>query len=327
MKEEHLDNFTAMIILKSFLDSFIEEWEKMRDLAADNPKSSKIIKYFNNLFANGFQQYILSKGTELYRARIIKNRDWGKIGVQKKHIYDTFGSIFLSKQEIEKAQETEPKMSLENLLFIKWYQQGNITAAQQKKLEVLFNKYSKPDFYGFSASGCGVPPKECRNDSRLSKRTNAYLYLSLERETVIQEMRPIIGQLYNIGIGIANRDLRLANLKDEELYNKNERYKISSILKKISEPNTDEDKKFYNITQILARIIKKQGFDGIIYKSSLKEDGANILLFSPKAIKFTSSEVVSINNIDITYTQIFPNKSEDILVFNSSVDTALTGSV
>ena len=56
MEEEHLDDLTAMIILKSFFDNFLEEWEKFRDLAANNPKSPKIIKYFNKLFANGFQQ-------------------------------------------------------------------------------------------------------------------------------------------------------------------------------------------------------------------------------------------------------------------------------
>lgn len=308
MEEEHLEDFTAMIILKSFYDSFLEEWEKIRELAADNPKSPKIIKYFNKLFANGFQQYILSKETELYRARVIKKKDIEKIGIKRKHIYDKFYSIFLSKKEIEMAQGTEPPFSLENLFYLKWNKQGNLTAKQQQKLEKLLRKLDKPDFYGFSACGCGVPPKKCRISSRLSKATNAYLYLSLERETAIQEMRPIIGQSYNIGVGVTKRDLRLANLRDAEIYNKNNGFVISSVLEKISEPNTDVDVNFYNITQILAKFIKRQGFDGIIYKSSLKKDGSNILLFKPQEVKFTSSEVGLIEDIDSKYNQLYPNK-------------------
>lgn len=311
MEETKLDDFTALVLVKSFYNGFLAEWERYRDLAANHPKSSETIKYFDRLFPDGFQQYFLLKGTELYRARIIKRRDWKDTGIAKKQIDKELYSIILSQEEIDGVHINELYISPENLAYLKMYNQGGITAEQQGKIEGLLKKYSEPNFYGFSESGCGVPPKRCRQNYRLSKKNDAYLYSSLERETAIQEMRPIIGQSYNMGVGTTMRDLRLANLRDEELYNRlDQGFEISSILSKISEPNTDVDERFYHITQLLSKYVKKQGFDGIIYKSALKQEGSNILLFNPKAVQFVASEVVSINEMNSVYTFLYPCHEE-----------------
>ena len=206
-------------------------------------------------------------------------------------------SIILSQDKTGGVQINGFYISPENLAYLKMYNQGGITEEQQKNLEDLFSEYSKPGFYGYSAKDCGVPPKRCRQNCRLSKKEDAYLYSSLERETAIQEMRPLREQFYSIGIGVTTRDLRLANLRDEELYNRiDQGFEISSILSKISEPNTDVDERFYHITQLLSKYVKDRGFDGIIYKSALKQEGSNILLFNSETVRFVASEVVRVED-------------------------------
>lgn len=312
MAEEPFDEAQTLIILKAFYDNFLVEWDKYKELAADEPESSEIITYFERLFSNGFQQYVLTKETELYRARIIKKDDWKDTEIAKKQIDKEFYSIILSQDEIDGVQIDGFYMSPENLAYLRTYNQGGITVEQQKKFENLSKKYSKPDFYGFSASRCGLAPLDKRHDGRLSKKTDEYLYLSLERETAIQEMRPIIGQSYNIGVGHAKKDLKLANLRDEELYNNiDQSFEISSILSKISEPNSDVDDKFYYITQILSKYIKIKEFDGILYKSALRSSGSNIMIFDSNTVEFTSSEVLSIKDTNIKFEFVYPFNPKD----------------
>ena len=55
----------------------------------------------------------------------------------------------------------------------------------------------------------------------------------------------------------------------------------------------------YLPTQYLAEEIKKMGFDGLRFNSSLHEGGKNVVLFDPEICKATSSDLVDVKGINI----------------------------
>ena len=57
-------------------------------------------------------------------------------------------------------------------------------------------------------------------------------------------------------------------------------------------------------------MIQKHGLDGIKYKSALKKDGYNVLLFDGSGATFVSSEIIAINDISVDYSSFLPFKSE-----------------
>ena len=112
-------------------------------------------------------------------------------------------------------------------------------------------------------------------------------------------MRPSINQQFSIAEGLIIKNLKLLNLKDFD----NDNIFIND---KISETNVDEEETFYYITQELAHYIQNKGFDGILYKSAIKNDGSNIVLFDKNNVLFTSSSVVNVTKVEIEYEQVFP---------------------
>ena len=125
-----------------------------------------------------------------------------------------------------------------------------------------------------------MPPLEYRKNGRLSNKSDEYLYLAFDRATAIHEMRPSIGQRYSIAEFKVNKDLIIADLTGKKIDSKQPNYILMFLSSKISEPNTEGKDEFYEITQFMAHMIQKQGFDGILYRSSLKKDENNILLFA-----------------------------------------------
>ena len=60
----------------------------------------------------------------------------------------------------------------------------------------------------------------------------------------------------------------------------------------------------------MAHILQEKGYDGIMYKSTLKKEKNNILLFDEVNVGFVSSEIVVINNVNIDYSNILPLPSK-----------------
>jgi len=66
----------------------------------------------------------------------------------------------------------------------------------------------------------------------------------------------------------------------------------------IRRDDTDID---YIPTQYVAEFIKSEGYDGILYKSSLSESGKNIVIFNPELIKINKTELVEVTCISIQF--------------------------
>lgn len=308
-----------MVIIKAFSDGYSAKWDEMRALIASQASSSEIDEYFNKVFATGIKDRILKADTVVYRARQIKTQDWEKTGVATKNIYNRFFSIIVKPEDIEAANKIENfSISLENLFILKLGQKEQFTEEEQKQFNRFFEECSVPNFYGFPQTECGCPPKKFRKDQRLSTTQDDFLYLALEMDTAIYEMRPSNKQYYSVAKGKLLKDVRLAEMQDISKYNDVAEFELSTLLSKVSEANTDNDEGFYRITQRLSQFIRSLNFDGIVYQSSIDDSGTNIMLFNSAMVEFTDTSVIAIDNVKAEYTVCFPLSNESKKNSNNS---------
>ena len=302
-------------VLYALVQKEKEEWDKYRNKAVEltDPVIKELEDYFQNIFKTRIPQYILPVGTPLFRARQVKSNEWNQIEVGVHKLRDEFFKIFLTDTDIESAEKLDLHVSLETLFLLKNLGKKKFEEDELKNLDKLTGKYSaKEFFYGFDESGCGVPPKEHRKSGRLNAKEDEYLYLALEKDTAIYEMRPSISQIYSVATCKSNKELVLVDFRPPHKLD-NDNFFIYSLTDKISEPNTDNNEEFYHITQQLSHFLQNEGYDGIIYTSAIKKDGINVMLFDKKNVNFTSSEIVSIDNININHTTQLPLKKDGIV--------------
>ncbi len=306
------EDLVSLVIIKAFSEGFSARWDEMRALVASHASSEAIDEYFNKVFATGIKERILKAATTVYRARQIKTQDWRKTGVATKNIYDRFFSIIVTPEDVKNANKIENlPITLEDLFILKLGQKEQLTEDEQIQFNKFFEECSMPDFYGFPKAECGCPPKEFRKDQRLSTSQDECLYLSLEMDTAIYEMRPSNKQSYSVSKGKILKDVRLAELKDISKYNDIAEFELSTLLSKVSEANTDNDEGFYRITQRLSKFVEALDFDGIVYQSSIDYKGTNVMLFNPAMVEFTENSVISIDNVKVDYTVCFPLINEN----------------
>lgn len=315
--DEQLDSYLILLMIIILYETEEHKWDTYREKAKNNSDTVKLElkNYFENAFRNNIPQYILPAKTKLYRARIIRSEDYDKIGVNpfkdKKLV-----EIFLSEDDIKKIEENKDLfISYDKLIYIKTKWLTEITEEQLKKLKKLLVKYCKKGFYGFNRDECGVPPKNFRTNGRLNTKNDPYLYMAMDKNTAIYEMRPSIKQTYSLAECKTITDLTLADLSNTQMREGID-MAFSIISSKTSEPNTENKDDFYNITQCLSHIIDEYGYDGILYQSSLNKDGKNALLFCEDNVEFISSEIVTVDNVHIDYSTIYPVKiNEDVKNF------------
>jgi len=117
------------------------------------------------------------------------------------------------------------------------------------------------------------------------------LYLATDKETAMAEVRPTLGSLISVGQFRILKKLHLVDCSvghaselniyyDEPDAPEREKAVWNDIDRAFSEPVKSGDSYAdYAPTQILSELFKKEGYDGIIYKSSLGA-GYNVSLFS-----------------------------------------------
>lgn len=305
--EKSEDEMIAYILLKILYDNNCDKWNEMRALMNDKTNTEDIDAYIEKIFRSGLKERVLQIDTDLFRARQIKTQDWKETGVVKEHFIEQAYSIIINSEDIERFNSIENlTVSPENIVLCKLAQMEEFTDKQLKQFDILNKNFALPSFYGFSAQQSGCPPKKFRQDQRLSTKNDKFLYLALDTETAIYEMRPAKNQTYSVAKGKLKQPVRLAELQDVSKYDEINDFEIGNIIAKISEPNTDNDHAFYRITQRVAHFIKSKQFDGIVYNSSIKDNGVNILLFDSKLVKFVETSVVSIDSVNVEFHVDFP---------------------
>jgi RES domain-containing protein len=147
---------------------------------------------------------------------------------------------------------------------------------------------------GYMPTACGqdrmIPWRDRAIEGRVNPKGIPCLYLSEKKETAIGEMRPWIGSLVSVAKFRTNKDLRIVDCSidyvplcyylEEPAPDEREKAVWSAINEAFSNPvDRSDDTADYAPTQILAETFRKQGYDGIKYKSSLGQ-GMNLALFN-----------------------------------------------
>jgi hypothetical protein len=167
-----------------------------------------------------------------------------------------------------------------------------------------------------------LPKKAFATEGRASPTGTELLYLASSDITAVSEVRPWIGEIISIASLLIVRDLNVINfsqghgknmLAELQLgeafgYPKKTKETINQCVwdeidNAFSVPITQTDTGAeYVPTQILAEVVKNEGFDGIYYKSSFGGNrGYNIALFNKNDAEVRSCGAVSISNINIKF--------------------------
>ncbi len=141
----------------------------------------------------------------------------------------------------------------------------------------------------------GAPPNRVTSHGRANPPGIPYLYLGSEEETAISEIRPHTGEIVCVADFTLPRDLRLVDLRnprrlispflfgdeDQIASIRNDIPFIERLGQELTRPVLPQGAAIdYVPSQYLCEFIKKSGYDGVIYSSSVSH-GMNLALFDP----------------------------------------------
>lgn len=169
----------------------------------------------------------------------------------------------------------------------------------------------------FSKESMGAPPKLKASNGRANPFGISYLYIASTINTAVSEVRPHNGESLTIAAFEALNNLKLVDLRNPResiipfRYSETSLksiYRGLSLLETLGEELTKPISKNkaqleYLSSQYLCEFIKSEGYDGVIYKSSLG-DGDNYAIFQPKNLTIIYTQQILIDSINISHVDI-----------------------
>jgi hypothetical protein len=164
----------------------------------------------------------------------------------------------------------------------------------------------------YSPSGM-KPIPNWQSEGRANPRGIPCLYLATTRDTALAEVRPWIGATISVAQLRIMRDLTLIDCskhhaKDSllEIIGDKARPREDGIWIAIDRAfatpvSRDDESKEYIATQIIAELFKSTGYDGIVYKSLLSEDGFNLALFNLNDAEVVNSALFKADSISFDF--------------------------
>ncbi len=160
----------------------------------------------------------------------------------------------------------------------------------------------------------GAPPIDRASAGRVNPEGISYLYLGADVDTTLYEIRAGLYDFVTVGSFMLMEDIRVVDLTaienvsvfsgwDKTKYAVNKRH-IEKFGEDIAKPMRRSDSILdYLPTQYICEYIKSikdlgnYSFQGIKYKSTMKEDGFNLVVFNEKLLKCTKTWVYDITDI------------------------------
>jgi hypothetical protein len=179
---------------------------------------------------------------------------------------------------------------------------------------------------GFSADEMGLPPREFCKAGRINPQGIQVLYLATTESTVLHEIRAHCYDYVSIGefklkegnrvklINLSKIDsisplsILSNNIDNEDLFFKRLLLNYSNlkeIANTVSKPLRSSDSDLeYIPTQFLSEVIKIEGYDGIIFKSTVDSAGLNVALFNANLVECIKVKVIEVNKIEYKYEDV-----------------------
>lgn len=158
------------------------------------------------------------------------------------------------------------------------------------------------------------PLSTSTREGRVNPKGIPCLYLATNKETAVAEVRPWVGLYVSVAQfktlkGLTLIDCSVEHAKDFVFYveepDEAERDKAvwANIDRAFSEPlNPDESTADYAPTQIIAEAFRRDGIDGIMYKSALGE-GLNIALFDINAADLMNCSLYMVKSVSFKFDE------------------------
>ena len=173
-----------------------------------------------------------------------------------------------------------------------------------------------PKKEAYSDSEIGAAPIDSCRVGRLNRAGESFLYLSRDQQTAIYEVRPHPGHLVSTGQFQCIKGLKLISMKKLSLLtairSKHEfdAYLFLKTMNDLFSAHVPPDQiNKYKITQYFAWVIRNQGYDGIEFKSSLKNGGINYVIFNPSNMRYVnnSAELLEVKNLSYKTASVKPS--------------------
>ncbi|HFK1480975.1 TPA: RES family NAD+ phosphorylase [Bacillus cereus] len=154
------------------------------------------------------------------------------------------------------------------------------------------------------------PPPSDAKEGRVNPRGIPYLYTATDEQTALTEVRPWLKSTITLAKLHTHKELNLidftgvrempSNLSFKEQVNL---WTLKNWLNNdFSLPiNPFESYISYLSTQYVSEYVKSKGYDGIVFNSSLKQGGRNIVIFNQENVFVKSTEIVKVNSLDYDF--------------------------
>jgi hypothetical protein len=238
--------------------------------------------------------------------------------------FDNYKSKVVVTEDVSGLWDTfKRELKHVNRYFPQSFPEHNGLARLLSYASIIIDKSKSPVLYRarinnrinpFSASDMGAPPANLASAGRANPFGISYLYVGSSINTSISELRPHKNETLNIAELQLTSDLKLIDLREPKRtispfrHNEDELKIIHSeigLLIKLGSELTkpvsrDTAHLEYLSSQYLCEFIKYEGYDGVIYKSSLG-DGDNYAIFDPSKLNVTEVTKYQIDDVNIVF--------------------------
>ncbi|HEK1684237.1 TPA: RES family NAD+ phosphorylase [Pseudomonas putida] len=159
----------------------------------------------------------------------------------------------------------------------------------------------------YAEAKIGAPPLHLATEGRFNRARVSILYLASDVLTAVAEIRPHPGHLISTSKFRSTRNLEVADFSNFDIRNflSDERLEtlrdILSIAAVLNVPVQPEHRYLYSVTQLFADAIRMQGYDGILFPSTVSK-GENLTCFTPGAFELVddSADVHEVAAVEYT---------------------------
>lgn len=161
--------------------------------------------------------------------------------------------------------------------------------------------YKENKFTGFDEINSKEPPIWLTNEQRCTPMGVSVLYTAEDEYTACAELNPSHGECISVAKFIVQKDLKILDLKMDQRVSLGENVSdlekaafaqvITKIMLQFAISVADQSEYVYS--QMVADLVRKSGYDGLMYMSS-KTGGTNIVIFNchESFVKFIESRII-----------------------------------
>lgn len=268
------------------------------------------------------------EGYEKYTEGICLFAGYDNEGNQQTLLRALKNEIDVSLKKVIRQLKSTNYFSLEDLIEKRIKDFTNITKIKIAKNSKYFRArvgYSKKNFdhlnggmegkyiyIPYSKEQISSPPPFIAQGGRLNRAGVSFLYCATDSNTAISEVRPHPGDKVSVGCFINQEELLIFNLTKDYLlnfYRTDEQLDkflyLNSINKLFQKTIPPSKKENYSITQIISDCVRKLGFDGILFDSSVS-DGKNLVVFQPQKMNYVEDDkqIVHVDKVKYDYNKL-----------------------